>query len=707
MNKNPWIQTSTARYTVYGALFGFCFPVLATALELIHQNLAFSLNNIILAQTSAAPMSYIIDTAPFFLGLFAFFAGIRQDSLLREIDKRQRAEVSLQKTLDELETRIEERTVELTETNEKLKAEITERKQAEEELRESEKHYRTIIHTALDGFWINDMQGRIIDVNESYCQMIGYSREELLKMSISDVEAVEKYEETAEHIKHTLEHGYDRFETRHRLKDGKIIDIEISTTYSGEAGGQFVVFIRDITERKRSEEALRQSEAQYRSLIEQSNDAIYLLYQDKFVLINKKFTETLGVTPEEAREPNFNFMELVAPQSRALIEERSRMVERGVQPPQRYEFVALTKEGKEIEVEASVTNVSYRGGIAVQGILHDITARRRAEEALKRSEEQYRLLIENLGEGIGLADLEESIVFFNPAGEEIFGIPSGTHKGRNLKDFMSPEVFEKIREETEKRISGEKSTYEIEVTRPDEGKRQVLITANPWRDDEGKVLGTFGIFRDITEQKRLEKALQESEVKHRSIIDTSMDGIVSIDDSGTILLFNQAAEEMFGYEAAEVVGKNVNVLMPSPYKENHNTYISDYLTTGIKKVMGICAEVPGIRKDGTTFPIEISLSEMVLGYRRTITSFLRNITQRKKAEEEREKLIVDLQEALQKIKTLKGLVPICSSCKKIRDDQGYWQQVEVYVRDHSEAEFSHGICPDCMKKLYPEYCEDD
>jgi len=86
----------------------------------------------------------------------------------------------------------------------------------------------------------------------------------------------------------------------------------------------------------------------------------------------------------------------------------------------------------------------------------------------------------------------------------------------------------------------------------------------------------------------------------------------------------------------------------------------------------------------------------VIGARLNIT----DITERKKAEEERNKLILELQETLSEIKILKGIIPICASCKRIRDDKGYWNQVEAYIRDHSEADFSHSICPDCMKKLY-------
>ena len=121
---------------------------------------------------------------------------------------------------------------------------ITERKRSEEQ-------YRTIVRTAMDGFWRTDIQGKILDVNDSYCQLIGYSRAELLTMSIGDVEAVEMPEETARHIERVKERGYDRFETRHRTKNGQIIDVEVSVNLTRDEDGQFFVFLRDITERKK------------------------------------------------------------------------------------------------------------------------------------------------------------------------------------------------------------------------------------------------------------------------------------------------------------------------------------------------------------------------------------------------------------------------------------------------------------------------
>lgn len=127
---------------------------------------------------------------------------------------------------------------------------ITERKQSEEE-------YKTILRTTLDGFWITDMQGRFLEVNDAYCNLIGYTRDELLSMKITDVEAVEKPEETVQHLRHIIETGGDRFETRHRRKNGEIVDIEVSVNHINVGGGRMVVFLRDITRRKQTFEEIR------------------------------------------------------------------------------------------------------------------------------------------------------------------------------------------------------------------------------------------------------------------------------------------------------------------------------------------------------------------------------------------------------------------------------------------------------------------
>ncbi|HXF04336.1 MAG TPA: PAS domain S-box protein [Blastocatellia bacterium] len=152
------------------------------------------------------------------------------------------------------------------------------------------------------------------------------------------------------------------------------------------------------------------------------------------------------------------------------------------------------------------------------------------------------------------------------------------------------------------------------------------------------------------------------------------------DLEGRFLFANGAFCETYGYEDAEVKGRSCELL-------------GDVTSEG---------EVLHRRKDGSEFPVLLSRSFVLddRGRPKAVVYAARDISERKRAEQERERLIEQLQEALARIKTLRGLLPICASCKKIRDDQGYWKQIESYVREHSEAEFSHSICPECMERLY-------
>ena len=148
-------------------------------------------------------------------------------------------------------------------------------RQREEALEwESEEQHRTILRTAMDGFWLVDMHGRLVEVNETYCQMSGYSAQELLSMRISDLEAKEAANDTAAHIQKIMAQGHDRFESRHRRKDGSVFDVEISVQYRPIDGGRIVAFIQNITERKHAERELRRSQQELRGLSKAANEAL-------------------------------------------------------------------------------------------------------------------------------------------------------------------------------------------------------------------------------------------------------------------------------------------------------------------------------------------------------------------------------------------------------------------------------------------------
>jgi len=143
--------------------------------------------------------------------------------------------------------------------------------------------------------------------------------------------------------------------------------------------------------------------------------------------------------------------------------------------------------------------------------------------------------------------------------------------------------------------------------------------------------------------------------------------------------------------------------MPQRFRAAHERGMAQIVATGKSSLIDETIELFGITEAGGEFPVELSLSTWVSGDHRFYTGIIRDISERKQHEKERDALIDNLKNSLAKVRKLSGLLPICASCKKIRDDKGYWNQIEAYIRDHSEAEFSHGICPECSEKLYPEY----
>jgi len=158
------------------------------------------------------------------------------------------------------------------------------------------------------------------------------------------------------------------------------------------------------------------------------------------------------------------------------------------------------------------------------------------------------------------------------------------------------------------------------------------------------------IAREMAERKQVEDALRESEARMRAIFDTAVDGIVTIDERGTIERFNPAAEHMFGYTEAEVTGKNVSMLMPAPYREAHDGYLAHYMQTGQRKIIGIGREVVGQRKDGTTFPMDLAVGETRQVDRHMFTGTLRDISERKQAQEQRDRLLHELESANEELK---------------------------------------------------------
>jgi two-component system, cell cycle sensor histidine kinase and response regulator CckA len=244
------------------------------------------------------------------------------------------------------------------------------------------------------------------------------------------------------------------------------------------------------------------------------------------------------------------------------------------------------------------------------------------------TEGAYRLVFENAAAGIAITTPSLKFLQANSKACETLGYPREELLEMNLGDLLSsedsffrPSGFEDVlvtretivQEHLVRRKDGAQITLEISVW-PLRGRRLVVM------------------FHDVTARREAEDALSEREALARSVVYTAVDGIITADENGVIQSFNPAAERMFGYSADQAIGSNLSILMPSPRREQHDQYIRDYLVGGIGKVIGIGREVMALRNDGTTFPVELSLSEMRLPGRRMFTGILHDSTQRNQAE---------------------------------------------------------------------------
>jgi PAS domain S-box-containing protein len=203
---------------------------------------------------------------------------------------------------------------------------------------------------------------------------------------------------------------------------------------------------------------------------------------------------------------------------------------------------------------------------------------------------------------------------------------------------------------------------------------------------------------EASDRIRAEEALRESEIRLKTVLDTIQAGIVVIDPNSHLIVgVNAAAGKMIGAPRQHILGRLCYEFICLDDKDQCPVTDRGQILENDESVL--------LTANGEQVPILKTVVSVTLeGREHLLESFL-DITERKEAEKERERLIDELQAALAEVKALSGLLPICASCKSIRDDQGYWQQIEAYIRDHSEAEFSHSVCPKCARKLYPEIYE--
>ncbi len=255
---------------------------------------------------------------------------------------------------------------------------------------------------------------------------------------------------------------------------------------------------------------------------------------------------------------------------------------------------------------------------------------------LSQTEEMRALLsatVELCEDAVFLTTLEGIVLSWNAGAEEIFGYKAEEIVGKSVSLLVPRDQVKTFRRFQEKLQRGEQiSNYEATRLKKDGRRIQVAFHLFPLKNAEDKIVGVASILRDVTAHRRSDDAQRENEARIRGILETAVDGIITIYENGIVESFNPAAARIFGYTAEEVIGKSVNILMPPPYREQHDTYISNYLATGTKKIIGIGREVSGRRKDGSVFPVHLSVSEVHIGARRLFTGIVRDLTEQKRLE---------------------------------------------------------------------------
>lgn len=266
------------------------------------------------------------------------------------------------------------------------------------------------------------------------------------------------------------------------------------------------------------------------------------------------------------------------------------------------------------------------GGVV--GIQSDITLRKRAERALAVSEARYRQLVEMAPDVICVV-IDGIIRFINPAGARVLALPEDEVVGRHLMGFVHAESRARAVAMLD---SGQAQDdwLPLRLLGPDGATAEVEAAVMPF--SEGGRQGVMLVARDVTEIRRSTEAAANRQRLLEGIMNTVVDGIITIDERGRIESFNPAAERIFGYSAAEVTGRNVALLMAGEHAARHDQYMHTYAQSGRKRIIGIGREEQGRRKDGSVFPIDLAVTELDLGSRRLFTGLVRDITDRKEAE---------------------------------------------------------------------------
>jgi two-component system NtrC family sensor kinase len=513
--------------------------------------------------------------------------------------------------------------------------EVTERKQMEETLKESEERYRELANSITDVFFAMDEHLRYTYWNKASEILTGIRAEDAIGKSIREIfpdtpgtrNAEKVYREVLRTEQpQTFVNDYDI--------DGRRYIFEISA-YPSRGG--ISVFVRDIHERKQAEEALRQSEERYRTILEEMEDSYFEVdLGGHLTFVNNSMCRDLGYSVEELIGRRMSYKGFTIEEDIESVFRVFNEVYRTGVPNKGFPWKIIRKDGTQGFTETSVSPLRNDNGeiIGFRGTGRDITERKKMEEALRQSEERYRTILEETGDGYFETGLAGNFTFVNDVQARLLGYSREEMSGMNFRTF-TPEEKVKVVFEAYNRIykTGEPlRDFVDEVIRKDGSHGFAETSAFPIRNDKGEIIGFRGVRRDITERKKMEEALKQSEEKYRTILEEMEDSYFEVDLGGHFIFANSSTCRNLGYSRKELFGMSYKNFTAEDDIESVFRVFNEVYQTGVPN-KGFPWKI--IRKDGTRGFAEASVSPLrndngeIIGFR----GVGRDVTERQKMEE--------------------------------------------------------------------------
>ena len=507
--------------------------------------------------------------------------------------------------------------------------------QTHDALRESEHRYRILFDSTNDAIFIHDMGGRFLEVNQVACERLGYSREDLLRMTPADINSHEYSTTVPQRIEELGKVGHSISEIAQVKQDGIIIPTELSSRIIDYKGKPAVLSIaRDITERKHAEE----TSSRLAAIVESSDDAIIGKTLDGVITSWNQGAEKLyGYSAEEAKGKLISI--LIPPKHP---DELTQILERtgkgeGVQ---RYETERMRKDGKIIDVSLTVSPIRDPTGriVGASTIARDITERKRMMNAVRESEERLSKTLASSPDSITVTDLNGIIVECNQATLDMHGFSSRQDLiGKKAFELIAKKDHQKAEENLAKTLEQD-VVKDVEYTMLTRDGREFPgeLSAAIIRDATGNPAGFVASVRDITGRKKAENALKESEERYKAIFEGAGDGFLAADIKTNKFVFaNPKICEMTGYSLKELLELNVNDIHP---KEDL-PFVIDQFTKQAQGTLDVAKDIPVLRKDKTVLYCDISSKVIEIEGQKRLVGLFRDITERKKIERMKDQFV--------------------------------------------------------------------